>query len=683
MTDVASIQSTMAALVAQVEAYNYAYFVADNPLVPDSEYDRVYQALVKLEHAYPAYRLPYSPTMRVGGTKAASFRPVHHTVPMLSLDNAFSDEEVLAFAQRLSERLKTGGMDVDANLAFAAEPKLDGLAVSLSYYQGEFIQGSTRGDGQTGEDITANLKTIRTIPLKLHGAKIPGVLEVRGEVFMTKGGLSALNKRQKDIGDKVFANPRNAAAGSLRQLDPEITRLRPLQFFAYGLGQVQNWPMPTTHSQVMAQLSAWGIPVPPISAVVQGIAGCLRYYYDLQSKRDQLPYDIDGVVYKVDDLRYQQALGFVTRAPRFAIAHKFPAEEQLTQVLAIDFQVGRTGTLTPVAHLSPVLVGGVHVSNATLHNIGEARRKDVRVSDTVIVRRAGDVIPEIVSVLIDRRVPGAPVLELPPVCPVCGGRVVKPETMAAARCSAGLSCPAQLRESLQHFVSRKAMAIDGIGDKWIEQWVEKGLVHNPSDFYHLTLTSLLQCDRMAEKSAQNILHAIEASKQTTLARFLYALGIREVGEATAKALADHFLTLEAILAAEVETLQQVPDVGPVVAEALYLFCHTEANLKVIQALRAAGVSWPRVSVDAIGANPFKAKTVVLTGTLAQLSREEAIERLQRLGAKVTGSVTRKTTWVVVGANAGSKLARATELGIEILTEADFLTKLRDSEQSYA
>ncbi len=679
MIDAASIQSTMAALVAQVEAYNYAYFVADNPLVPDSEYDRVYQALVKWEQDYPAYCLPYSPTKRVGGAKAASFRSVQHSVPMLSLDNAFSDEEVFSFGQRLMERLKTLAIGAEGGLIFAAEPKLDGLAVSLLYRSGEFIQGSTRGDGQTGEDITRNLKTVRNIPLKLRGDAIPDLLEVRGEVFMTKGGFQALNRRQKDAGDKLFANPRNAAAGSLRQLDPEITRARPLQFYAYGNGQVQDWPLPSSHSLVMAQLATWGIPVPPISAVVQGIEGCLHYYHALRLKRDQLPYDIDGVVYKVDDIAYQQALGFVTRAPRFAIAHKFPAEEQLTQVLAIDFQVGRTGALTPVAHLTPVLVGGVHVSNATLHNIGEAHRKDVRVGDTVIVRRAGDVIPEIVSVLTDRRLAGMLPLELPDACPVCGGVVTKPVDMAAARCMAGLSCPAQLRESLKHFVSRKALAIDGIGDKWIEQWVEKGLVRNPSDFYHLTLPTLLQCDRMAERSAHNILQAIEASKQTSLARFLYALGIREVGEATAKALAKHFLTLEAILAADADALRQVTDVGPVVAEALTLFCHDKANLNVIQALREAGVSWPSVSAEAVSDNPFKTKTVVLTGTLEHLSREDAIERLQRLGAKVTGSVTRKTTWVVVGANAGSKLARATELGVETLTEDQFLTKLQASE----
>ena len=671
MTVDASVQSKMAALVSQLIAYNYAYHVNDNPLVPDSEYDRLYGQLLHLEQAHPELRQVNSPTQRVGAGKAASFRSIHHPVPMLSLDNAFSSEEVHVFAERIQERLNLA----NTTLLFAAEPKLDGLAVSLRYQNGLFMQGATRGDGQTGEDISANLKTVQSIPLQLTGVDIPEILEIRGEVFMSKLSFHALNERQKALGEKLFANPRNAAAGSLRQLDARITKTRPLQFFAYGIGFVDGWQLPETHSAILSQLQAWGVPTPPISQVVEGVEGCLAYFEAIESRRAQLPYDIDGVVYKVDKLEYQQALGFVARAPRFAIAHKFPAEEQLTRVEAIDFQVGRTGVLTPVARLTPVLVGGVRVSSATLHNMNEIARKDVRVGDTVIVRRAGDVIPEVVSVLVDRREVGAPILHLPLVCPSCGGPVVKTEGRVAARCLAGLQCTAQWRESLKHFVSRKAMAIDGLGEKLLEQWIAHDLVHTFSDLYHLTLPVLANLERMGEKSAQNVLNAIEASKQTTLARFIYALGIHEVGEATALALAQHFKTLEALSEADQESLQQVPDVGPVVAEAFYFFMHQDANLAVIDALVKAGVSWPLVTDSVLAEHFFKGKTVVLTGTLEHTSREVVSAQLQALGAKVTGSVTRKTDFLIVGANAGSKLARATELGVNVLTEAEFLQQL--------
>lgn len=670
MTETAAIEATMAALIQQLTLYNYAYHVDDQPLVPDSEYDRLYQALHQLEQAYPHYKRADSPTQRVGAGKAASFRSVAHKVPMLSLDNAFNETDVQAFAERVLERLS---QTTPAIVNFAAEPKLDGLAVSLFYQKGVLVKGVTRGDGATGEDISANIMTVRSIPQRLRGEAMPAELEVRGEVFMPRAGFAALNKRQLALGEKVFANPRNAAAGSLRQLDSTITATRPLQFFAYGVGYTSQVLSAQTHSDIMAQLKAWGVPVPPISQVVTGVEGCLAYYHQLAALRQSLAYEIDGVVYKVDDLAWQQALGFVARAPRFAIAHKFPAEEQLTVVTAIDFQVGRTGTLTPVARLTPVLVGGVHVSSATLHNMGELHRKDVRVGDTVVVRRAGDVIPEIVSVLLDRRHPAAVPIMLPPACPVCGGAVVKPELMAAARCMAGFHCPAQRHESLKHFVSRKAMAIDGLGDKLLEQWLEKGLVVNFADIYHLPLASLVACDRMGEKSARNILNAIEASKQTTFARFIYALGIREVGEATALALTRHFHTLDALLAADPEQLQQVPDVGPIVAAAFYHFSHTETNLQQINALQAAGVTWPNEIATLIAENPFKDKTVVLTGTLRELPRLDAIAKLQQWGAKVVGSVTRKTDYLIVGDNAGSKLLRATELGIPVLSETEFLT----------
>lgn len=671
MNDTAAIEAKMLALIQELHRYNEAYYLADNPLVPDSEYDRVYRQLQQLEQSYPALQRPDSPTQRVGGSKASAFRAVEHAIPMLSLDNAFTDSDLMAFGQRLSDRLS--GIDIEA-MEFAAEPKFDGLAVSLVYQHGLLTVGATRGDGQTGEDISANLKTVRTIPLSLKGEPVPAVVEVRGEVYMPKAGFHELNGRQKALGEKTFANPRNAAAGSLRQLDARITAQRPLRFFAYGIGRVEGWSVPATHRQVMAQLQQWGLPVPPENQVVKGIAGCLAYYHAMLLKRSQLPYDVDGVVYKVNDLARQQQLGFVARAPRFAIAHKFPAEEQLTVVEAIDFQVGRTGTLTPVARLQAVLVGGVHVSNATLHNMDEVARKDIRVGDTVVVRRAGDVIPEIVSVIIDRRVSGAAPIELPTHCPACQAPVIKPEGVAAARCLAGLLCPAQRKESIKHFVGRRMMNIDGLGDKLIEQLVDEGLIHTVADLYHLRREDVQALPRMGPKSADKLMQAIEASKRTTLARFIYALGIREIGEATAQRLAQHFGELSAILAAEPALLQQVPDIGPVVAEALYHFCQQATNRSVIERLLASGVHWPPPA-RAAAPHFFKDKTVVLTGTLQHLTRDQAIDYLRKVAAKVSNSVTRKTDYVVAGEQAGSKLVKAREWGIPVLQEQEFLQKL--------
>lgn len=670
MTPNATVEAQMAELITLITRYNEAYYVNDAPWVPDCEYDRLTRQLQALEAQYPQLQRPDSPTQRVSGTKASAFKSVTHRVAMLSLDNAFSEVEVQAFGERLMSRL-----GLDSALRFAAEPKIDGLAVSLLYHHGQLIGGATRGDGQVGEDILANLKTVSAIPQRLQGDDYPQTLEVRGEVYMTKAGFQALNQRQLKHGEKVFANPRNAAAGSLRQLDSAITAQRPLAFYAYGVGFVADGTLPAAHSQIMADLRRWGLPTPAESDTVDGIDGCLTYYRALQAKRGQLPYEIDGVVYKVDDISLQQQLGFVARAPRFAIAHKFPAEEQLTRVEAIDFQVGRTGALTPVARLQPVLVGGVIVTNATLHNIKEVARKDVRLGDTVVVRRAGDVIPEVVSVLIDRRVAGAVPVVLPEVCPACGGPVLQSATLKSARCTAGLACHAQLKESFKHFVSRRMMDIDGLGDKLIEQLVDQHKVRDLADLYALNYDDVVSLERMGPKSAQNLLAAIEASKHTTLARFLYALGIREVGEATAQTLAEHFHSLEALLEADLLSLQQVRDVGPIVAEAVYHYGQQPLHLTMIERLRQAGVNWPSVERGDQMAHEFTGKTVVLTGTLEQLNRQDATERLRALGAHVTSSVTAKTDWLVAGAKAGSKLAKAHALQVPVLTEQQFLERL--------
>lgn len=652
----------------QINHHNYRYYVLDAPLIPDAEYDRLLRELQTLEEQHPELITPDSPTQRVGAGPLKKFGAVTHEVPMLSLANAFSEQEVLDFDRRVRERLATEAVE------YSAEPKLDGLAVSLLYRDGVFTQGATRGDGVTGEDVTQNLRTIGAIPLRLYGAGYPALLEVRGEVYLPKAAFAELNAGARARGEKIFANPRNAAAGSLRQLDPKITARRPLAFFCYGVGAVQHGKLPGEHGALLARLREWGLPVAHEQKVVAGVQGCLNYYRDMAARRSRLEYDIDGVVYKVDRLDRQELLGFVSRAPRWAVAHKFPAQEEITEVLGIDVQVGRTGALTPVARLRPVSVGGVTVSNATLHNQDEIDRLDVRVGDSVIVRRAGDVIPEIVSMVRERRPHGAKPFHLPKHCPVCGADVVRAEGEVVARCSGGLYCPAQRREAILHFVSRRAMDIEGLGDKLVEQLVERKLIETPADLYTLTLPQLSGLERMGEKSAANVMTALEKSRPTTLARFLYALGIREVGEATALALAQHFGDLDPLMQGDEATLQQVPDVGPVVAAHIAAFFRQRHNREAIKRLRAAGIAWP--TVKTAQRLPLSGKTFVLTGTLDTLTRDEAGERLRALGAKVSGSVSAKTNYLVAGAGPGSKFDKARELGVEILDETALLKMLR-------
>lgn len=665
------VRARAAWLREQLNWHGYRYYVLDDPEIPDAEYDRLFRELRELETAHPELIAPDSPTRRVGAAPLAAFQTVRHAVPMLSLDNAFTAEEVADFDRRVRQRLA----DVAAAIQYAAEPKLDGLAVSLHYENGVLVRGATRGDGYTGEDITANLRTVRTVPLRLLATGWPRVLEVRGEVFMPRAGFERWNAQARARGDKPFANPRNAAAGSLRQLDPRVTAERPLDWFCYGVGAVEEGKLPDRHSAVLERLQTWGLRVCPEWRVVEGLAGCLAYHRDILERRERLPYEIDGVVYKVDRLDWQQELGFVARAPRWAIAHKFPAQEELTVVEAIEVQVGRTGAITPVARLRPVFVGGVTVTNATLHNADEVARKDVRVGDTVRVRRAGDVIPEVVGVLLDRRPLDTPAFAMPETCPVCGSRIVRLEGEAVARCIGGLYCRAQLQEAIRHFASRRALDIEGLGDKLVEQLVERNLVRNPADLYGLDAATLAGLERMGAKSAAKLIEALERSKNTTLARFLYALGIREVGEATALALAGHFGTLEALMAAEEERLQQVPDVGPVVAAAIRAFFQEPHNQAVIARLRSAGVRWPEGEIKRAIEEPLAGKTFVLTGTLESLTRDEASDRLRALGAKVGGNVSRKTDYVVAGRDPGSKLDKARELGVTVLDEAGLLTLL--------
>jgi len=654
----------------QIEYHNYRYYALDAPVIPDAEFDRMMRELQALEAQYPELITPDSPTQRVGTAPVSAFSQVTHRVPMLSLNNAFSDAEIEAFDRRCREAT---GL---AQIEYAVEPKFDGLAITLSYVHGRFAQGATRGDGYTGEDVTANLRTIRAIPMLLGIDRPPALLEVRGEVLMLKADFAALNAAQRARGDREFANPRNAAAGSLRQLDPRITATRRLHFFAYGIGAADGWVAPATHADVMNQLQDMHLPVAGQRGVVRGVAGLLDYYRKIGARRVQLPYDIDGVVYKVNSLALQEQLGFVARAPRFAIAHKFPAHEELTQVLGIDVQVGRTGALTPVARLAPVFVGGVTVTNATLHNEDEIRRKDVRIGDWVSVRRAGDVIPEIVSVIMARRPPDAREFVMPTACPVCGSHVVRLPDEAVARCSGGLYCPAQRKQALRHFASRRAMDIDGLGEKLVEQLVDMGLVNSPADLYRLGMVKLANLERMAEKSAANLLAAIEASKHTTLARFIYALGIRNVGEQTAKDLARYFGNLDALMNADMDSLQQVPDVGPVVAQSIVQFFAEPHNRTVIEMLRASGVTWPegkpavRSKTSALAGRIF-----VLTGTLPNLRREDAKEKIEAQGGKVSGSVSKKTDYVVAGADPGSKYIKAQELGVKILDETALLKLL--------
>ena len=662
-------------LRSEIERHNIQYYQLDDPLIADAEYDALFRELQTLETQHPELVTPDSPSRRVGSKPLKGFSEVVHRTPMLSLNNAFSEEEVLAFDQRNREAL---GIE---NIEYAVEPKFDGLAITLTYVNGIFVQGATRGDGSVGEDVTENLRTVRALPLRLPEA-LP-LVEIRGEVLMMKRDFIALNKAQAGKGEKLFANPRNAAAGSLRQLDSRITASRYLSFFAYGLGAVEGSPTPPTHSEQMHWLTSMAIPVAKQCGAVRGVQGLLDFYRSIGEQRANLPYDIDGVVYKVNEIAKQQQLGFVSRAPRFAIAHKFPAEEALTTVQDIEVQVGRTGTLTPVARLSPVFVGGVTVTNATLHNQDEIDRKDVRVGDTVVVRRAGDVIPEVARVVIEKRPqPEPPRFDLyqrHPTCPVCGSKVTKEAEESAWRCSGGLFCPAQRKQALWHFASRRALDIEGLGDKIVEQLVDQHLVHTPADLYQLKLTDLADLERMAEKSANNLLTAIEYSKKTTLARFIYALGIRNVGEATAKDLARHFGSLDKFTAADADTLQQVHDVGPIVARSIVEFFAEQHNRDVIAQLRERGVHWPEQASVVIRVLALSGKTFVLTGTLDGMSRDEAKAQLENLGAKVSGSVSKKTDYVVAGAEAGSKLDKALELGITVLNEQQFLHLLKECE----
>lgn len=653
-----------------INEHNYRYYILNEPAIPDVEYDKLLRELQGYEAQFPELISPDSPTQRVGAAPAVMFKQVQHEIPMLSLENAFTDEEVMAFERRIKDRLGN-----DCQIEFACEPKLDGVAVSLIYIDGKLVRGATRGDGATGEDITQNIRTIPTVPLQLRGAGFPAHLEVRGEVYMPKAGFEAFNKLAREQGNKTFANPRNAASGSLRQLDSRITAARPLAIFCYGIGKFSGGEIADKHSEVLAQLSAWGLRTAPESAVVNGAAGCLNYYHEIGAKRDSLAYEIDGVVYKVNQFQLQRELGFVSRAPRWAIAHKFPAQEQLTKLLEVEFQVGRTGILTPVARLEPVLVGGVTVSNATLHNMDEIARKDVRVGDTVIVRRAGDVIPEVVSAVLAYRPPEAEAIALPPACPVCHSAVIRLEGEAAARCMGGLICPAQRKEAIKHFASRRAMDIEGLGDKLVEQLVDLNIIETVADLYRLTAAQLADLERMGEKSATKLCAAINKSKNTTLPRFIFALGIRDVGEATALNLAKHFGNLDKIMQADLETLQTVSDIGPIVAAHIVSFFQQAHNVTVIQQLIEYGVVWQDIEVSKQSAQPLAGKTFVLTGTLSSMTRPEATEKLQALGAKVSGSVSKKTSYVVAGSEAGSKLTQAQELNVPILSEEELIALL--------
>jgi DNA ligase (NAD+) len=653
-----------------IEDYNYRYYVLDDPAVSDAQFDALMRELGQIESEHPELADASSPTQRVGGQVSREFREVLHAVPMLSLDNAFSEQDILDFDRRARERL-----DVEA-IAYSAEPKIDGLAVTLRYEQGRLVQAATRGDGSRGEDVTVNVRAIRSVPIQLRGRKPPPVLEARGEVYMTRKSFEALNRRQSGRGDRTFANPRNAAAGSLRQLDPMITAERSLDLFCYGAGAIEGWTVPPRHSEILAALREFGLRTCPEIDVVEGVEGCLAYYRRIGERRNRLAYDIDGVVYKVDRLDWQRDLGFVARAPRWAIAHKFPAQEETTVVHDVKFYVGRTGALTPVAHVMPVFVGGVTVSNITLHNMDDVARKDVRIGDTVVVRRAGDVIPEIVRVLPEKRPPGARIVKLPARCPVCLSHVDRTEGEAVARCSGGLVCAAQRLGAIRHFASRRAMDVDGLGERLVEKLIESGRIKTPADLYTLTVDEIAGLERMGPKSAANLVAALEQSKQTTLPRFLYALGIRDVGEATALALAEHFGDLDPLQVATLEEIQEVRDVGPVVAAHVREFFDEEHNRRVIRNLRAAGVRWPVIERGAAAAaGPLTGQVVVITGTLATLSREEAKEAARAAGATVTDSVSRKTTLLVVGAEAGSKLKKAQDLGVRIADEAEFLRLL--------
>ncbi|MFC2552851.1 MAG: NAD-dependent DNA ligase LigA [Rodentibacter sp.] len=667
-----TLQAKLETLRNTLRRYEYEYHVLDNPSVPDSEYDRLFHQLKALELEHPDLVTADSPTQRVGAKPLAGFRQIRHEMPMLSLDNAFSDEEFYAFVKRIEDRL----IVLPKPLTFCCEPKLDGLAVSILYINGVLSQAATRGDGSRGEDITANIRTIRNVPLQLLIDNPPARLEVRGEVFMPHAGFERLNKHALELGEKTFANPRNAAAGSLRQLDPNITSKRPLVFNAYSIGIAEGINLPNTHYARLQWLKSVGIPINPEIRLCNGVQEVLAFYRDMQNKRALLGYDIDGTVLKINDIELQNKLGFISKAPRWAIAYKFPAQEELTVLNDVEFQVGRTGAITPVAKLKPVFVAGVTVSNATLHNGDEIARLNLAIGDTVVVRRAGDVIPQIIGVLHERRPTDAKPIIFPHNCPVCGSQIVRIEGEAVARCTGGLFCAAQRKESLKHFVSRKAMDIDGVGGKLIEQLVERELIRTPADLFKLDLTPLMQLERMGEKSAKNALNSLEQAKHTTLARFIFALGIREVGESTALNLANHFKTLEALKNADFEQLQAVPDVGEVVANRILAFWREPHNVDAVNDLIAQGIHWDAVETKEAGDNPFKGKIVVLTGTLSQMGRNEAKALLQEMGAKVSGSVSAKTDFVIAGDAAGSKLTKAQELGITVLSEDEFLALLQ-------
>jgi DNA ligase (NAD+) len=659
----------------QIHYHNTRYHVLDAPEISDTEYDQLFQELLQLESLYPELKTDDSPTNRVGSAPLKVFPQVTHNIPMLSLDNVFSEKEFIAFEKRVQDKLKSSEA-----IIYACEPKLDGVAVTLIYEKGVLSLGATRGDGFTGEQITENLRTIRTIPLRLQGKQLPTLLEVRGEVFMPKTAFRTLNKYAIEQGEKTFANPRNAAAGSLRQLDSRVTASRRLCFFAYAIAEANNIEKPfVTHSESLKKLKEWGFPICPENSIAKGISECLKYYEKLENKRGRLPYEIDGIVYKVDRFDLQRHLGFVSRAPRFAIAYKFPAEEALTELLEVEFQVGRTGVLTPVARLKPVFVGGATVSNATLHNMDEIERKDIRILDIVLVRRAGDVIPEVALVISNKRPANARQILLPKHCPVCQSEVIREVGGAAARCMGGLTCRAQQKQAILHFSDRRAMNIDGLGTKIIDQLLDTGLIKTVADLYQLNVGMLARLERLGPKSAENLVRSIEKSKKTTLARFLYALGIREVGETTALILATHFTDLNVLMRSDEMMLQTIPDIGPIVATHISTFFRQPHNIEVINQLLAADIQWPKPSVkkNSISTSPLSNKIFVLTGTLNTLSREEAKARLISLGARVSESISKKTSYIVVGENPGSKLDKAQRLNIAILNEAQFLQLLND------
>jgi DNA ligase (NAD+) len=671
-----SSKSELIALIKSLKImlnqHNYNYYVMDDPAIPDAEYDRLFHQLQDIEIKNPQLITPDSPTQRVGALPLTKFKQIKHKIPMLSLSNAFNDEDLRNFEKRLFERLNINDLKVESTIEFVAEPKLDGVAVSLFYENGILIYGATRGDGETGEDITHNVRTIKSIPLQLMGEKYPKVLEVRGEIFMPKEAFNDLNARAERLDQKPFVNPRNAAAGSIRQLDASIAASRSLKMCAYSIGYTEAYNLPITHYEMLKKLSEWGLAINNEMAIVNGAEGCIQYYQSLSLRRNDLSYEIDGIVFKVNDFIQQADLGFVSRSPRWAIAYKFPAQEELTILHSVDFQVGRTGALTPVARLKPVFVGGVTVSNATLHNMDEINRLGVCIGDTVIIRRAGDVIPKIVKVVLEKRPKNASQIKLPNVCPECGSAVLTLEGEVVARCTGVLTCPAQLKESIKHYASRKAMDIDGLGHKLIDQLVEKEFVYNVADLYRLRANDLALLERMAEKSATKLIQAIEVSKQTSLSKFIFSLGIREVGESTALLLAKSFHTIEVVMNADIEVLEALPDIGPKMASNIYTFFSMADNKEKINELISLGVSFENFTVNTNNVNHLNGQTFVLTGTLPSMSRDEMKKLLIEQGAKVSGSVSKNTSYLVAGESAGSKLLKAKELGVPILDEAQAL-----------